>query len=141
MDGLRFALHKQYGEFTKRHPEFLSNGGTISFFAHSLGSVMVYDLLHETCEVEGIKHEDPPECILGPQPTSSSFGSIPGSRSAGLESGRPKAVEMTGVSGVRFNAALQSPESSVPMDTNSPTETGLQSRLLFLAMILFLVLL
>ena len=55
MDGLSFTIHKQYNEFMKRNPSF---SGTVSVFAHSLGSVMVYDLLRETCEVMGIDHCD-----------------------------------------------------------------------------------
>ena len=55
MDGLRFSLHKQYDEFMKRNPHF---DGTVSVFAHSLGSVLVYDILLETCEVMGIEHSD-----------------------------------------------------------------------------------
>ena len=55
MDGVRFSLHKQYNEFMKRNPNF---DGTVSVFAHSLGSVLVYDLLLETCEVMGVDHSD-----------------------------------------------------------------------------------
>ena len=39
----------------KRNPHF---DGTVSVFAHSLGSVLVYDLLLETCEAMGIEHSD-----------------------------------------------------------------------------------
>lgn len=55
MDGLRFTIHKQYKEFMKRNPNF---SGTVSVFAHSLGSVMVYDLLLETCKEKGVEHLD-----------------------------------------------------------------------------------
>ena len=55
MDGLRFSIHKQYSEFMKRNPHF---SGTVSVFAHSLGSVLVYDLLQETCEERGVQHSD-----------------------------------------------------------------------------------
>ena len=53
LDGLRFAIHKNYNEFMKRNTNF---SGTVSFFAHSLGRVMVYDLLKETCEERGVDH-------------------------------------------------------------------------------------
>ena len=55
MDGLRFSIHKQYSEFMKRNPHFT---GTVSVFAHSLGSVLMYDLLMETCEEKGVQHSD-----------------------------------------------------------------------------------
>ena len=55
MDGLRFSINKQYSEFMKRNPNF---SGTVSVFAHSLGSVLVYDLLLETCEERGVQHSD-----------------------------------------------------------------------------------
>ncbi|CAI8058120.1 Phospholipase DDHD1 [Geodia barretti] len=55
MDGLRFSINKQYREFMKRNPNF---SGTVSVFAHSLGSVLVYDLLLETCEERGVQHSD-----------------------------------------------------------------------------------
>ena len=48
-------MHKQYNEFMKRNPNF---NGTVSIFAHSLGSVMVYDLLLETCKDRGVEHID-----------------------------------------------------------------------------------
>ena len=31
----------------------------MSVLAHSLGSVIMYDLLHETCLANGIRHDDP----------------------------------------------------------------------------------
>jgi phospholipase DDHD1 len=54
LDGLRFQLHKKYDEFMHRNPNFLANGGTISLFAHSLGSVICYDLMYETCFIRGL---------------------------------------------------------------------------------------
>ncbi len=47
-------MNKKFNEFTRRHPSFLQDGGTISFFGHSLGSVMCYDLMCETCEARGL---------------------------------------------------------------------------------------
>lgn len=38
----------------RRNTDFISNGGTVSLFGHSLGSVMCYDLLHETCHIKGL---------------------------------------------------------------------------------------
>ena len=55
MDGLRFSIHKQYNEFMKRNPHF---NGTVNVFAHSLGSVLMYDLLLETCDEMGVDHSD-----------------------------------------------------------------------------------
>ena len=37
----------------------------MSVFAHSLGSVMTYDLLHETCLANGIRHADPVPLPVG----------------------------------------------------------------------------
>lgn len=54
MDGFRWQLNKKYKDFIRHHPNFISNGGTISLFAHSLGSVMSYDLMYETCEAKGL---------------------------------------------------------------------------------------
>ena len=31
-----------------RHPQFLANGGTVSLFGHSLGSVICYDIMYNT---------------------------------------------------------------------------------------------
>ena len=52
LNGLKTALQRQYDEFMRRHPHFLSNGGTVSVIAHSLGSVMLYDILREKCELD-----------------------------------------------------------------------------------------
>lgn len=41
----------------RRNTHFLSSGGTVSLFGHSLGSVMCYDLLHENCRVRGLLME------------------------------------------------------------------------------------
>ena len=38
----------------RRNPHFISSGGTVSMFAHSLGSVMCYDLMYETCRINGL---------------------------------------------------------------------------------------
>lgn len=35
-----------------RNPQFLSEGGTVSIIAHSLGSVMIYDILREKCDLD-----------------------------------------------------------------------------------------
>ncbi len=112
MDGLRFQIHKQYNEFIKRHPDFQPSG-TISLFAHSLGSVMVFDLLQETCEARGVPHEEPPECLLAGQPVSGyeSFKGPP-------QEGASKALDMqgSGRGGVRFTAGVESSESSLRSD-------------------------
>ena len=54
LDGLRWQLHKKHNEFMSRNDSFISSGGTVSLFAHSLGSVMCYDLLIETCRMKGL---------------------------------------------------------------------------------------
>lgn len=101
MDGLRFTLNKQFAEFMQRHPTFLSNGGTISILAHSLGSVMTYDLLHETCAALGVKHNEPPN----------------------PSSGLPRSVELKeSDDSVVFTAGLYSPESSLRSD--QPPQAG-----------------
>ena len=86
---------------------------------------MTYDLLHETCSAQGIKHEDPSEDTLGPQSTLLGFN--PSSSSArgaqtvpsGLESGPPWAVEMKDMRAVKFTSKLQSPD---PDSLYSPAE-------------------
>ena len=50
LDGLKFSLQKQYNEFMRRHPHFLRNGGSVSVIGHSLGSVLMFDLLREKAE-------------------------------------------------------------------------------------------
>lgn len=83
----------------QRHPTFLSNGGTISILAHSLGSVMTYDLLHETCAALGVKHNEP--SLSGP----------------------PRSVELKERDdSVVFTAGLLSPESSLRSD--QPLQAG-----------------
>ncbi len=52
LNGLKTALQKQYNEFISRHPHFLASGGTVSVIAHSLGSVMLYDILREKCQLD-----------------------------------------------------------------------------------------
>ena len=52
LNGLKTALQKQYNEFIRRNPHFVSNGGTVSVIAHSLGSVMLYDILREKCDLD-----------------------------------------------------------------------------------------
>lgn len=54
LDGLRWQLHKKHKDFMLRNDTFISSGGTVSLFAHSLGSVMCYDLLIETCRTKGL---------------------------------------------------------------------------------------
>lgn len=51
---MRWQLHKKHEEFMSRNDSFISSGGTVSLFAHSLGSVMCYDLLIETCRTKGL---------------------------------------------------------------------------------------
>ena len=83
----------------QRQPTFLSNGGTISILAHSLGSVMTYDLLHETCAALGVKHNEP------------------------SLSGVPRSVELKERDdSVVFTAGLLSPESSLRSDQPSQAE-------------------
>lgn len=120
LDGLRFTIHKQFMEFMKRHPTFLSNGGTISILAHSLGSVLTYDLLYETCTALGVEHDEPPDCVLGPQPSGNA--SVSKSKSG---SGLPRKVELKDVSdSVVFTAGLQSPESSLQSDQPMSPQSG-----------------
>ena len=35
-----------------RHPRYLIDGGTVSLFGHSLGSVICYDLMYNTCKAQ-----------------------------------------------------------------------------------------
>ncbi|XP_019858671.1 PREDICTED: phospholipase DDHD1-like isoform X1 [Amphimedon queenslandica] len=62
LDGLRWQLHKKYDEFIRRNPDFISNNGTVSMFAHSLGSVMCYDLMYETCHINGLLERKERDC-------------------------------------------------------------------------------
>ena len=82
--------------------------------AHSLGSVMAYDLLRDTCSAQGIKHEDSSEDMLGPQTTLLDFApnSVPGGQGAAfdLESGPPQAVELKDMKAAKFTSKLQSPD-------------------------------
>ena len=71
LDGLRWQLHKLFDKFMSRHPGYLQSGGNISLFGHSLGSVMCYDLLHETAYVEGLMSGTVP----APMPSSNRTGS------------------------------------------------------------------
>ena len=92
LNGLKTALQKQYDEFMRRHPHFLSSGGTVSVIAHSLGSVMMYDLLREKCELD-------PEiksiiCSSSSRLSSNSSMSAAGSV-AGGGGGRVRGVEFT----------------------------------------------
>ncbi len=52
-------MNKKYKEFIRRHPNFIQNGGSVSLFGHSLGSVMCYDLLIETCQAKGLLKKQP----------------------------------------------------------------------------------
>lgn len=105
MDGLRFSLHKQYDEFMKRNPHF---DGTVSVFAHSLGSVLVYDILLETCEVMGIEHSD----IEPPKPANGATA--------------PKrAVELHSTSAIKYNCSAQSFTSS--MQSSNSQQHGMFS--------------
>ena len=52
LNGLKIALQCQYDKFMWRNPHFVSQGGTVSVIAHSLGSVMLYDILREKCELD-----------------------------------------------------------------------------------------
>lgn len=47
-------------------------GGAVSIFAHSLGSVMTFDLLHETSLANRIIHDNPPPRL--PRPVSIDMG-------------------------------------------------------------------
>ena len=38
-------INKTYHLFTQRHPSFLKNGGKVSILGHSLGSVLMFDVL------------------------------------------------------------------------------------------------
>ena len=70
LDGLRWQLHKLFDKFIGRHPGYLQSGGSISLFGHSLGSVICYDLLHETACVEGLMSHTVP----APMPPSRGMG-------------------------------------------------------------------
>ncbi|ELT99325.1 hypothetical protein CAPTEDRAFT_197144 [Capitella teleta] len=43
--GLQTELNRLYLEFCQRHPYFEANGGKVSILAHSLGSVIAYDII------------------------------------------------------------------------------------------------
>ncbi len=42
LDGIVMSLNAMYARFLRRHPGFT---GTVSILAHSLGSVLTYDVL------------------------------------------------------------------------------------------------
>jgi len=43
--GLSEELNRLYTMFTQRNPYFISRGGKVSVIAHSLGCVIVYDIV------------------------------------------------------------------------------------------------
>lgn len=43
--GLQSELNRLYSMFCARHPYFEANGGRVSIIAHSLGSVITYDII------------------------------------------------------------------------------------------------
>ena len=43
--GLACELNRLYLTFTQRNPDFTSRGGKVSIIAHSLGCVIVYDII------------------------------------------------------------------------------------------------
>ena len=47
-------LHQKYDEFMRHNPYLIASGGTVSMFAHSFGSVMCYNLMYETCHINGL---------------------------------------------------------------------------------------
>ena len=49
-ESLRFSMNKHFLHVLDRFPDFISQGGKFSVFAHSLGSVIVYDILSECKE-------------------------------------------------------------------------------------------
>ena len=69
MDGFRWQLNKKYADFVRRHPDFVPNGGTVSLFGHSLGSVMSYDLMYDTCQAKGLLTKQQP--IIPKEPSMS----------------------------------------------------------------------
>ena len=115
LDGLRFQLHKQYNEFMKHHPHFLSNGGTVSVIGHSLGSVIMYDLLLHTAECVGVD-VGTGDCPSPDLSMSSMQSGMPFSRS---ERG-PQAVRLTRKKGVedvvQFDPSVVSPEASIQLE-------------------------
>ena len=46
-DSVRFFLNKYFLKIMDEFPDFVSRGGKFSIFAHSLGSVITYDILSE----------------------------------------------------------------------------------------------
>ena len=42
---LRQVLNSVYKQYTEKNPIFEKNGGKVSIIAHSLGSVIMYDVL------------------------------------------------------------------------------------------------
>eukprot|EP00055_Hartaetosiga_balthica_P017222 m.114059 g.114059 ORF g.114059 m.114059 type:complete len:723 (+) comp9272_c0_seq12:66-2234(+) len=64
MDAVAFQLNSTYEKFLVRHPNYLKRNGQFSIFAHSLGSVLAYELVLQQdlyrenvadAEVEGIE--------------------------------------------------------------------------------------
>ena len=101
-----------------RHPDFLSSGGTVSVFAHSLGSVMIYDLLLETCEAMGVGPSSNASVCDSSQQFHSSTSTVSGSGMGPIE------VKDDGNgSSVKFIAGVSSPESSMTMEV-SPSSQG-----------------
>lgn len=64
----------------RRNPYFLANGGTVSVIAHSLGSVMLYDILREKCDID-------PEIRATLRAAASRQSSMASSRQGSLVSG------------------------------------------------------
>ena len=115
LDGLRFQLHKQYNAFMKHHPHFLSNGGTVSIIGHSLGSVIMYDLLLHTAECVGV-NVGTGDCTSPDLSTSSMQSAMTSLRSER----RPQAVRLAVGKGeenvVQFNPSVVSPEASMQLE-------------------------
>lgn len=49
-ESLRFSMNKHFLQVLERFPDFISQGGKFSIFAHSLGSIIAYDILSECKE-------------------------------------------------------------------------------------------
>ena len=97
-------MEKQYQKFISHHPHFHSCGGTVSVMAHSLGSVLTYDLLHQTCEGKGISHAEPspePEYEAFP-PFHSSSGEGGGGGSPSSPVKKSSSVELQDDASVKF---------------------------------------
>lgn len=52
MDTVTDRINALYYEFLNRHPKFTEMGGIVSFYSHSLGGIISYELLTNQVRVQ-----------------------------------------------------------------------------------------